>query len=150
MSDEKLYEETPENGTPKESKVKKFIRRIGEKIDDATYDYRLRADFDDHHPAYGVFGGTPVIDINPDITAEEHLDEHYIITLAANRADIKKGNLIKRYATEEVFHIALVERIKYDIEFDGRQTQVDALRVCLGDRAEKVDVIKVGDSYYLK
>ncbi len=146
---ENIYPETDENQTPKEGKIKGFFKKMGQKLDDATFEYRLKADFDKNHPSYGVFSGTPIIDISPDITAEEHLDEYYIITLS-DHGDIKKGNLIKRYATNEVFHIALVEKIKHPVEFDGKQVEMDALRVCLGEPAEKVDVIKVGDSYYLK
>lgn len=146
--DEEKKNDTEET-KPKEGKIKGFFKKVGQKLDDVTYDYRLKADFDKNHPAYGVFGGTAIIDLTPDITAEEHLDEDYIITLSDHDA-IKKGNLIQRYATGDVFHIALVERVKLNVPFAGKDNEVDALKVCLGDHAEKVDVIKVGDSYYLK
>ncbi len=134
---------------PREGRIKGFFKKVGQKFDEATYDYRLKADFDKNHPSYGVYGGTAIIDLTPDITAEEHLDEDYIITLDDNDA-IKKGNLIRRFATGEVFHIALVESVKLKVTFDGKETEADALKICLGELAQKVDVIKVGDSYYLK
>lgn len=151
MDEEKKTEEktTESEPKPKEGKIKGFFRKMGQKLDDATYDYRLKADFDKNHPSYGVYGGTAIIDLTPDITAEEHLDEDYIITLDDHDA-IKKGNLIQRFATGEVFHIALVEKVKLSVQFDGKNNELDALKISLGDHAEKVDVIKVGDNYYLK
>ena len=104
---------------PREGRIKGFFKKVGQKFDEATYDYRLKADFDKNHPSYGVYGGTAIIDLTPDITAEEHLDEDYIITLDDNDA-IKKGNLIRRFATGEVFHIALVESVKLKVTFDGQ------------------------------
>lgn len=152
MNDENYNEDyTKKNDDDGKSrgKVKGFFQKLGQKLDEASYEYRLKADFDKTHPYYGVYSGTPLIDVKPDITCEEHTDENYLITLSL-REDIKEGNLIKKYSTNEVFHIAQVQEIKYKTVFDGKETQVDALKIVLGERAQRVQVIKIEGNYYLK
>ena len=47
-------------------------------------------------------------------------------------------------------HIASVEKTTLTIEFEGKSNEKPALKIFLGEMAQKVDVIKVGNDFYLK
>ena len=148
MADEK-QNETQETEEKKDNKFTGFFKKMGKKFDDATYDMRLQSDFDKNHKKYTVYSGTSVLSSSPEIAAEEHLDEGYIVTLDDNE-QIATGNLIENAETGEVRHIEAVEETTLTVEFDGKSTERPALRITLGALAQKVDVIKVGNDYYLK
>ena len=148
MADEK-QNETQETEEKKDNKFTGFFKKMGKKFDDATYDMRLQSDFDKNHKKYTVYSGTSVLSSSPEIAAEEHLDEGYIVTLDDNE-QIATGNLIENAETGEVRHIEAVEETTLTVEFDGKSTERPALRITLGALAQKVDVIKVGNDFYLK
>lgn len=126
-----------------------FFKKLGNKFNDATYDIRLQSDFDKSHAKYTVFASAAVLSATPEISVEEHLDENYLITLDDDE-QIAAGNLIRNDETDEVFHIAVVESTKLTVEFEGKSNEKDALKIVLGDPAKKVEVIRVGNEYYLK
>ena len=133
----------------KEGKVSGFFKKIGTKFNDATYDMRLQSDFDKSHPKYTIYQGTSILSASPEIAVEEHLDEFAVITLDDDEA-IAVGNLIVCEKSGEVRHIAAVEPATLTVEFEGKSNEKPALKIILGELAQKVDVIKVGEEYYLK
>lgn len=132
-----------------EGKVSGFFKKLGKKFDDATYDMRLQSDFDKSHKKYTVYAGTNILSASPEIAVEEHLDENYLLTLDDDEA-IAAGNLIEDSETGDVMHIAAVEEATLTVEFDGKTNEKHALKIFLGEMAQKVDVIKVGNDFYLK
>lgn len=144
MADEEKKEEKKEEG-----KVSGFFKKLGKKFDDATYDMRLQSDFDKSHKKYTVYAGTSVLAASPEIAVEEHLDENYLLTLDDDEA-IAAGNLIEDSATSDVIHIAAVEKATLTVEFEGKSNEKPALKIFLGEMAQKVEVIKVGNDFYLK
>lgn len=133
----------------KEGKVSGFFKNLGKKFDNATYDMRLQSDFDKSHKKYTIYAGTSVLSASPEISVEEHLDANYLITLDDDE-QIAAGNLIEDSDSHEVRHIAAVEDTTLTVEFDGKTTDRHALKITLGTPAVKVEVIKVGNDFYLK
>jgi hypothetical protein len=133
----------------KEGKISGFFKKVSKKFDDATYDMRLKSEFDKNHKNYVVYGGTSILDATPEITVEEHLDENYLLTLDDDE-QIAAGNLIKDSESGEVRHIAATEKTTLTVDFEGKSNEKPAIKVILGDKAVKVDVIKVGETFYLK
>lgn len=147
MADEEKKEgEQPED--KKEGKVSGFFKKLGKKFDDATYSMRLQSDFDKSHKKYTVYSGTSVLNATPEIAVEEHLDENYLLTLDDDE-QIAAGNLIED-EKGDVMHIAAVEKATLNVEFEGKNNEMPALKIFLGEMAQKVDVIKVGNDFYLK
>ena len=133
----------------KDGKISGFFKKVGKKFDDATYDMRLQSDFDKSHKKYTVFAGTSLLTPSPEISVEEHLDENYLLTLDDDE-QIAAGNLIEDSQTGDVMHIAAVESATLTVEFEGKSNEKPALKIFLGEMAQKVDVIKVGNDFYLK
>ncbi len=134
----------------KEGKISGFFKKIGKKIDDAAYDSRLASDFAKKNIAYKVFTGTGLLSPSPEISAEEHLDgeEKYILMYGTDE-NIKPGCLIKRNNDRHVYHITEVSPATLTIEFEGKANEKPALKIVLGEEAQKVNVIKAGDDFYL-
>lgn len=148
MADEEKKEgEQPEE--KKEGKISGFFKKVGKKLDDATFEMRLQSDFDKNHKKYTVYSGTSVLAASPEIAVEEHLDENYILTLDDDE-QIAAGNLIEDSESGDVMHIASVEKSTLTVEFEGKTYSKPALKIFLGEIAQKVDVIKVGNDFYLK
>lgn len=147
MADEKELGEQPEE--KKEGKLSGFFKKVGKKFDDATYDMRLQSDFDKKHKKYAVYAGTSILTASPEIAVEEHLDENYLLTLDDDEV-IAAGNLIEDMEKGDVMHIAAVEKTTLTVEFEGKSNEKPALKIFLGEMAQKVDVIKVGNDFYLK
>lgn len=146
MSDKKNDETKEEK---KEGKLSGFFKKVSQKFDDATREMRMHADFNDRHPHYTVYRGTSLLQSSPEIAVEEHLDAGYLITIDDDEA-IAVDSLIENNQTGEVVHIVGVDKTQLDVEFEGAVITVDALKISLGDPAVKVDVIKVGNEFYLK
>ena len=146
MADEKELGEQPEE--KKEGKISGFFKKVGKKFDDATYDMRLQSEFDKSHKKYAVYAGTSILTASPEIAVEEHLDENYLLTI--DDEQIAAGNLIEDTETGDVMHIAAVEKATLTVEFEGKSNEKPALKIFLGEMAQKVDVIKVGNDFYLK
>ncbi|MDE7256359.1 MAG: hypothetical protein K2N50_00175 [Clostridia bacterium] len=132
-----------------EGKVSGFFKKLGKKFDDATYDMRLQNEFDKKHKKYAVYSGTNILSVSPEISVEEHLDENYLLTLDDAEA-IAAGNLIEDTETGDVMHIVSVEKATLNVEFEGKNNERPALKIFLGEMAQKVDVIRVGNDFYLK
>lgn len=139
------YEENKSEG-----KISGFFKKISKKFDDATYDMRLQSDFDKSHKKYTVYAGTSYLSRTPEIAVEEHLEESYLITLDDDE-EIAAGNLILGEDDgDEVRHIAATEKTKLTVEFEGKANVKDAIKIILGEKAVKTEVIKVGENFYLK
>ncbi len=135
--------------TKKEGKISGFFKKVGQKLDDATYDARLASDFAKHNAAYKIYTGTGIFAANPEISAEEHTDgdEKYIIMLGEDE-NAKPGNMIKKVNGNPVYHIAAVEPATLTIEFEGKTNERAATKITFGEPAEEVAVIKVEDKFY--
>ncbi|MDE7379570.1 MAG: hypothetical protein K2N14_00830 [Clostridia bacterium] len=138
-----------ENEEKKEGKISGFFKKMGKKLDDATYDMRLQSDFDKSHKKYTVYNSASVLAITPEISVEEHLDENYLLTLDDDE-QIAAGSLIVDSDNGDVIHIVAVEKTELTVEFEGKSNVKPALKIILGEMAQKVEVIKVGNEYYLK
>lgn len=149
MADEENKQEENGQEEKKEGKVSGFFKKLGKKFDDATYNMRLQSDFDKNHKKYTVYEGTGVLSRTPEIAVEEHLDENYLLTLDDDE-QISAGNLIEDSANGDVIHIAAVEKTTLTVEFEGKSNDLPALKIFLGEMAQKVEVIKVGNDFYLK
>ena len=132
-----------------EGKISGFFKKIGKKFDDATYDMRLQSEFDKNHKKYVVYAGTGILSVSPEISVEEHLDEGYLLTLDDDE-QIAAGNLIEDTESGDVMHIASVEEATLTVEFEGKTNEKPARKIFLGEMAQKVEVIKVGNDFYLK
>ena len=143
MSKKKNTPETSEE----EGKISGFFKKMGKKLDAATYPMRLQSDFDTSHPKYTIYTGTSVFTSSPEIAVEEHLNKGYLITIDDDE-QIKEGNLIKT-PKGEVYHIDEVKKTVLQIDFEGKTNDMDALKIILGKQAKEVKVIKVDDKFYL-
>lgn len=137
-----------DNENKNEGKVSGFFKNLGKKFDNATYEMRLQSDFSKTHKKYAVYGGTSILSNSPEIAVEEHLDENYLVTIDDD--EIAAGNLIENTETGEVRHIVAVDKTTLAVEFDGKTADHAALKITLGEPAVKVEVIKVGNDFYLK
>lgn len=147
MEDENKDNEKQEKEEKKEGKFSAFVKKVSKKLDDAAYDSRLNSDFAKKNVSYRVYTGCSVFSANPEIAAEEHLDEGYVIALGTDD-NIKAGCLICKVNDKKVYHIAAVENTTLTVEFEGKTNEKEAQKITLGDEAEKVDVIKVEDDFY--
>ena len=155
MADERKNEQSQQTtdqtaeSAKKEGKLSGFFKKVGQKLDDAAYDARLAADFTKNHASYQIFTGTGVFSANPEVAAEEHLDgdDKYILAFGENDV-IKAGCMIRKGESGPVCHIIGVEPASLTVEFEGKTNQKPAQKIILGDEAEKVDVIKVGEEFY--
>lgn len=145
MSKKKDTNQTQEE--EKEGKISGFFKRMGKKLDDATYSMRLQSSFDTSHPKYTIYSGTGIFDSSPEIAVEEHLNKGYLITIDDDE-QIKEGNLIKTPAGE-VYHIDEIKKTTLEFDFEGKTNEIDALKIILGKQAKEVKVIKVEDKFYL-
>lgn len=154
MTEEKNDEviaEDESKSAKKEGKLSGFFKKVGQKFDDATYDSRLASDFNKNHVKYQVFTGTGIFSANPEIAVEEHLegDRKYVSALGGDEDVIKAGCLIRKNNDSAVYHIAEVEKTTLEIEFEGKANKKDGLNIYIGEPAKKVNVIKVGDEFYM-
>lgn len=134
-----------------ESKVSGFFKKVKKSLNDATYDVRLQADFDKKHKKYTVYTGASILSVNPEISVEEHFeadDDKHVIMLG-EIDEIKAGCLIKNNENGVVCHIVAVERTTLEVEFEGKVNVKEATKITIGDKAEKVEVIKVDNDFYL-
>lgn len=138
--------ETPETqeGAPKKEG---FFKRLGKKLDNATFAMRLQSDFDKSHAKYTVYGGTSILTATPEIAVEEHLDEGYLLTIDDDE-QIKAGNLIKT-PNGEVLHISATEEAVLNVNFEDKINEMPAKKIVLGEKAVEVNVIRVDDKFYL-
>lgn len=145
MSDEKQKEEK------KGGKVSGFFKNLGNKINDATYDMRAESDFNKNHPKYTVYTGSGLLAHTADLYAEEHFggEVNYILAPSEDE-EIKAGHVIVNDESGEAKYIAAVEKDVITYVFEEKSNEKPALKITLGEPAEKVEVIKVNDDYYLK
>lgn len=133
----------------KDGKISGFFKKLSKKLDDATLNMRMQSDFDKAHKKYVVYGGTSALSATPEIAVEEHLEENYLLTLDDDE-QIAAGNLIQDSKTGDVMHIVSVEDGELTVVFEGESYTRPARKIFLGETAQKVEVIKVGNDFYLK
>lgn len=132
----------------KEGKISGFFKSVGKKFNDATYELRMQGEFDKTHPKYTVYTGAGALSASPDVYVEEHLAEGYLI--APFDRKVEAGNLIRKDKDGKVLHIAAVEDTTLIFGFEDKNNDLPAKKIVLGAPAQKVEVIRVGDEYYLK
>lgn len=133
----------------KNGKISGFFKNLGAKINESTYDLRAADDYNKTHARYTVYTGSGVFSHTADLYCEERPGESYVIAPSED-GEIAPGQIITPYEKEDPRYIAAVEKTEISFEFEGKTNTKPALKITLGGPAEKVDVIKVGDSYYLK
>lgn len=135
----------------KGGKVSGFFKSIGNKFNDATYDMRAESDFSKNHAKYTVYTGASMLSHTAELPAEEHFggEENYIVILG-EYDEIAAGHIAVAESSGEPKYIAAVEKTTLTFEFEGKQNEKPAMKLTLGAPAEKVEVIRVGEDFYLK
>lgn len=132
-----------------DGRIKGFFKNIGKKIDEATLESNIRSKFNSNNPSFGVFSGAKTFDCTSyGFHAEDHLADGYIIAFTNDEFDDKF--LLEIDSNNKVYYIASIEEAKVSVEYNDTFYERDAKKIVLGEEAKKVDVIKVGDNYYLK
>lgn len=144
--EEDSKEEKKEN---KEEKQDGFFKKMKNKINDKTYEYRMTSDFNKKHKKYYLYVGCDLLSPVYTMYAVENLDENYIIGIC-NTDDVKKDYLIENDQTKNVYYIDSVEKTKLEFEFEGKNNSLDAFKIHFKDSAKELNVIKVGNKYYEK
>lgn len=133
----------------KEGRISSFFKKVGKKIDDATYDMRAESDYNRRHTKYTVYTGAGFLAHTAELYAEVYPEDNSIIA-PGDDEEVRPGCVIVCEKTDEARYIELVSKTTVTYEFEGKTNEKPALKITLGEPAEKVDVIKVGDCYYLK
>lgn len=135
----------------KGGKVSGFFKSIGNKFNDATYDMRAESDFSKNHATYVVYTGATILSHTVELAAEEHFggEENYVVILG-EYDEIAPGQIIVAVEGDSPKYIAAVEKTTLTFEFEGKQNEKPAMKLTLGAPAEKVEVIRVGEDFYLK
>lgn len=151
MDNKKPAENEEEPKEEKKNGISGFFKKIGDKFNDATYDIRAESDYNKKHGKYVVYTGAGVLSHTAELYADESVSaEGKFIVAPSSDEEIKSGHIIVNDKTDEAFYISSVSSTKVYIDFEGKMSEKPALKIVFGEPAEKVDVIKVGDNYYLK
>lgn len=132
----------------KEGKISGFFKKAKSKLDDATFESRLKGSFEKNHTEYKVYTGTGFLSSPTTLYAEEHIEEGFIIVL--DEDEITVDGLIRNEKTKHISHMKAIIKTTIEIPFEEATYERPAQKILLGDDATKVDVIKVNDDYYLK
>lgn len=132
----------------KEGKISGFFKKAKSKLDDATFESRLKGSFEKNHTEYRVYTGTGFLSSPTTLYAEEHIEEGFIIVLGED--EITVDGLIRNEKTKHISHMKAIIKTTIEIPFEEATYERPAQKILLGDDATKVDVIKVNDDYYLK
>lgn len=131
-----------------ESKFKAFFKNAKNKIDEATFESKLKSDFNSKNKTYILYSGTGLLNASVyEVHAIEHIDEHYIDVLTSFELDDKM--LIKNEETGKVYKIERIEKHIIPIVYEEENYEREVYKITLGEEAIKVSVVKVGDDYYL-
>lgn len=154
MDEEKKENEQPvqeggqEGEQPKkEGKISGFFKKLGKKIEDSTYDMRAENDFKSKHAKYCVYYGASAFSPSSEIYGDE--TDGTVLGLGEDE-DIKAGCVIVRDGSDDAYYIDSVEKAEITYVFEDKENVKPATKIKIGAPAEKVDVIKVGDNYYIK
>lgn len=152
MSEEEKKEDkkdTEVKEEKKEGKISGFFKKMGNKINDATYDMRAESDFNKNHRKYTVYTGAELLSPSINLYAEEYDGKKTILALGIDE-DVKKGCVIVDEETENAYYIDGVENSEITFEFEEKKNTKPAMKIKLGALAESVEVIKANDKYYIK
>ena len=132
----------------KEGKLSGFFKKAKSKLDDATFESRLKGSFEKTHAEYKVYTGTGFLSTPTTLYAEEHLEDGFIIVLGED--EITVDGLIRNEKTKHICHMKAIIKTTIEIPFEDATHERPAQKILLGNDATKADVIKVEDEYYLK
>lgn len=152
MADEEKSENTEQQTKEeKKGKIGGFFKKIGDKFNDATYDMRAESDYNKSHGKYTVYTGAGILAHTAELYADEVESggEKYIIAPSED-GEIKSGHIIISEKTGEAHYISSVTADKICINFEEKTCEKPALKIVFGEPAQKVEVIKAGDDFYLK
>lgn len=151
---EKKEQPVEEKKQPTEEKkggISGFFKKMGDKFNDATYDMRADSDYNKNHQQYTVYTGAGILSHTSTLYGSESTgSEGRFIVAPSDDEEIKSGHIIVNDKTGETLNIASVSSTKLFFDFEGKTNERQALKIVFGDPAEKADVIKVGENYYLK
>ena len=140
-----------------ESKLKNFFNKakskIGEvaqdaktKLDEVTLESKINSAFKNNEE-YELYKGASLLQACS-YTIYAIKSEGCLTTLTD--IEISDDMLVKAENDEVVYTIEKIEPTKVSVEVDGMTYERDGLKIVLGKEATKVDVIKVGNDFYLK
>ena len=146
-----MADEKKEPAEEKKSGLSDFFKKVGNKFNDATYDMRAESDYNKNHSKYVVYTGTNILSHTVELYGSESIgsEGRFIVAPSADE-EIKSGHIIVNDKSGEALYIASVSTTKLYFDFEGKTNEKQALKIVFGQPAEKVDVIKVGENYYLK
>lgn len=129
-----------------EGKVKGFFKNIGNKINEVQLESDIKSVFNKANKEFAVYSGANVLSFGTGFCAEDHIEEGYVVALTNDEFDDKY--LIEDKVTKKVYYIVSIEETTVTVTVEGEPYERKAKKITLGSEAEKVDAIKVGDSYY--
>lgn len=131
----------------KQGKVSGFFKKAKEKLNDATYEARMKSEFNKTHVEYTIHKTASAFSMIISLYAVEY--DGYIVA-PYEQDDITDEYIIKNNKTNEVFYIDGVEKQQLTFNFEGKENILNGIKISFKENAKSVDVIKVGDKYYLK
>lgn len=131
-----------------ESKFKSFFKNAKNKLDEATFETKLKSYFNSNNKAYTFYSGTGLLNSSVyEVHAIEHKEEGYIDVFTSFELDDKM--LVKSVETSKVYKIAGLEEHVIKIPYEGEEYERGVYKITLGEEALKVSVVKVDDNFYL-
>ncbi len=129
-----------------EGKVKGFFKNIGSKINEVQLENDIKNTFNKGNKEFAVYSKANVLGFGIGFCAEDHIQDGYVIALTNDEFD--DSYLIEDKATKKVYYIVSIEDALVTVTVENEAYERKAKKITLGSEAEKVNVIKVGDSYY--
>lgn len=135
-----------------ENFFQKLFKKAKNKIDDATFEARLQNKFNENKNEFSIHNNSSLLsELNRFFAIENTnklIGNGHII--AYGELDVEEGSLIKNHSNEKVYHIDKTSKCEVNVEYDGVTYTRSATRIDLGKEAKLVEVIRVGDKFYLK
>ena len=126
----------------------RFFKNTKKKLDDAALESKLERNFERDHQKFVVHTGATLLQATETVLyGGKCEDGRYLVW---GDQSIAKDGLWEDPKTKEVRHITSITPSSIEVFLEGIAYQRPAQVIQLGDLAEKIEVVKVGDSYYRK
>ncbi len=132
----------------KNGKVKQFLHEVKEKWNASTLDFRLVTSYQNAHAKYVIHTGSTLFNSSSMTCYGERCGEQEYIVWG--EFDIPKDALWEDVQTKEVYHILSSSKGEIKWSIDGKPYTRPGQIIRLGEKAEKVEVIKIKDQFYKK
>ncbi len=154
MSDKVIDVEVDEDTAEAKIKEKKpnIFKKLGNKIKSEYNDVKLenaikQAFIDNNCEAY-FYTSTGILNLQT-FYVENHIEDGYVLVFGADKPKCDNTAMTIKKDSEDVYKVLSVEEASVDVVVDGVSYNRAAYKVLLGNKLNKVKVIKVEDSFYL-